>query len=168
MSKKKKRLIVLTALWICVIWGHSLMNGETSTAESGRLYALIMSLIPEWFTVIVLRKLGHFSEYFILGILLKLDFDAFIKLGQNEQFNSKNIIGDKAGSACNIILEKSREIFAPAVMAWIIAFLDETIQLFVPERAGMIADVWIDFSGAFLAIILTYVMIILRDKKRHN
>ena len=141
MSKKKKRLIVLTALWICVIWGHSLMNGETSTAESGRLYELIMSLIPEWFTVIVLRKLGHFSEYFILGILLKLDFDAFIK---------------------------PKQLLAPAIAAWIIAFLDETIQLFVPERAGMIADVWIDFSGAFLAIILTYVMIILRDKKRHN
>ncbi|HBE10387.1 MAG TPA: VanZ family protein, partial [Lachnospiraceae bacterium] len=34
----------------------------------------------------------------------------------------------------------------------------ETIQLFIPGRAGMIKDVWIDFSGFMTGFILVTVV----------
>lgn len=40
------------------------------------------------------------------------------------------------------------------------AFLDETIQLFVPGRSGQISDVWVDLLGAAVGIVLATVWIV--------
>ena len=53
------------------------------------------------------------------------------------------------------------------------AFVDETIQLFSEGRAGMITDMWIDFSGVVLgtAIMLLFYFVyqrIRRKKMKHE
>lgn len=47
-----------------------------------------------------------------------------------------------------------RKILLAAVLCMTTAFLDETIQLFVPGRSGQISDVWVDLLGAAVGIAL--------------
>ena len=69
-----RRLIVLV-LWMLFIWGHSCMPGKASSTESGFFLQLIRPLIEvlgiDDLTLVhtVLRKMAHFSEYAVLGIL---------------------------------------------------------------------------------------------------
>ena len=79
-----------------------------------------------------LRKVAHFSLFFLLGTLLNLLIGAY----------------DIKGSYRLILCI----LYAPAV-----AFADETIQIFSPGRAGRITDVLIDTSGAVLAAIIFVV-----------
>ena len=60
---------VLCALWLAVIFGHSLMPAEASKAESGGLLAWLSALFP-FLTQHLLRKLAHASEFALLGFLL--------------------------------------------------------------------------------------------------
>ncbi len=48
------------------------------------------------------------------------------------------------------------------------AVIDETIQLFVEGRAGMIKDVLLDFSGVVtgFAVMLAFYLIYIRIRKR--
>ena len=49
------------------------------------------------------------------------------------------------------------------------AVIDETIQLFVEGRAGMIADVWIDFGGVVTGTLIMlgfYAVVRSRKKKK--
>lgn len=49
------------------------------------------------------------------------------------------------------------------------ALIDETIQLFIEGRAGMIADVWIDFAGVVTgALLLLAFYAVYRRTKRFN
>ncbi len=121
----RKRLIALV-LWLFFIWGNSLMPGEASSAESGFFLQLLRPLIEQLgiedleFAHTVIRKIGHFSEYAVLGVL------AWRALG-----------------AVRPSLAALIGIAAPCI--------DETIQLFVPERVGAIGDVLIDMAGFALA-----------------
>ena len=70
----------------------------------------------EWVTNFVIRKCAHFTEYMVLGILATRTFD--------------------------IEGRRTFDVLLPtAVFLLLIPSIDETIQLFVPGRAGMITDV---------------------------
>ena len=45
-----------------------------------------------------------------------------------------------------------------AAFLLLIPSIDETIQLFVPGRAGMITDVMIDYCGAATGVVLRYLL----------
>ncbi len=60
---------VLCALALAVIFGHSLMPAAVSHGESVGLLARLIALFP-FLTHRLLRKLAHFSEFFVLGFLL--------------------------------------------------------------------------------------------------
>ena len=47
----------------------------------------------------------------------------------------------------------------------LIAFCDETIQLFVPGRSGQVSDMWIDVSGYLLGMVCMLVLL-QRQKNR--
>jgi VanZ family protein len=47
-----------------------------------------------------------------------------------------------------------------------VAFLDETIQLFVPGRSGKIVDVWIDLAG--FSFTMGIVLLITRKKRKQE
>lgn len=131
--------IVITILWIGVIWGHSLQPAVTSDKESLGILALIQPYIPFEITNHLVRKTAHFTEYFILGALYM---------------------------QCLLpkIIKKWSNVGYAIILSFFTSFIDETIQLFVEGRSGQISDVWLDFSGSILAIIFTCVIIKLRKK----
>ena len=122
---RRRVFLALTVLWLCVIWGHSLMPAENSGAESNRLSEWLMQYLP-WMNDYVIRKVAHFTEYLILGGLL---LGAFPARGRTAVIES---------------------LFA----GFLAAFLDETIQLFSPGRSGQISDVWLDAAGFCLAQLI--------------
>ena len=77
----------------------------------------------------MVRKLGHFVEFAILGVLACLLF----------------------GGRCKRL--PAGLLFA-AMTGVITALCDETIQLFVAGRTGRIQDVWLDIAGAFTGAVL--------------
>ena len=122
MTRRRKTLLVLTVLWLCVIWGHSMMPASESKAESGGIVAVLSQMLP-WVTDRLVRKAAHFTEYAVLGGLV---FGAFPQRGRTAMLMT---------------------LFA----GFLTAFFDETIQLFSPGRSGQIADVWLDLAGFGLA-----------------
>ena len=118
MTRRQKVFLALTVLWLCVIWGHSMMPAGESKAESGGIVALLAQVLP-WVTDRLVRKAAHFTVYAVLGALV---FGAFPRRG---------------GAA----------VALTAFAGFLAAFFDETIQLFAPGRSGQISDVWLDFAG---------------------
>lgn len=122
MKTRRRVFLVLTILWLAVIWGHSMMPASESKAESGGIVAVLSQMLP-WVTDRLVRKAAHFTEYAVLGGLV---FGAFPQRGRTAVIEA---------------------VFA----GFLAAFLDETIQLFSPGRSGQIADVWLDLAGFGLA-----------------
>ena len=137
-NKKKFALwIFLSLIWLCVIWGHSLMPASVSHKESSGIFEWLHRFLP-FLTHGLLRKIAHFSAFAILGGLLSAAFM------QCDTFS----------------------IHRPIGIAFLCAFVDETIQLFVTGRSGQISDLWIDLSGACVASLLLWVVRKLRKSHR--
>ncbi len=141
--KISRKSAVVTCLWVCVIFAFTLQPGEISGNLSDGLLGQILrifcpqlmgSLSEAEFAVLhtVLRKCAHFTEFFILGIL------AFSALSANRM--------------------KLRFAVSAAFCA-LVASADETIQLFVPDRAGRILDVLLDCTGAVAGITAAYLAV---------
>jgi VanZ family protein len=130
---RNKILTVLLILLLIYIWGHSCMPTDASRNESSAVLELLRPLLgcivgPENVTLHLVRKLAHFTEFFCLGVVLALRFP----FRRNPQLLA-------GGSAL------------------LTGFLDETIQIF-SGRGPAIADVWLDFAGAALAILLLAIL----------
>ncbi len=134
MKRKKIILGILIVLWLCLIWGHSLQPAYVSENESGFFLAFIAKVLPfinnDEFGMFIIRKTAHFTEYAILGVLLCMEFSTFL-WGFINRFS------------------------VPALVGLLVAFIDETIQLFVVGRSGEIRDMWIDFAGVALGALIT-------------
>lgn len=134
VKKSKFRIwLLLTLLWLGLIFLHSSMPIDVSYAESGGLLAVVQTVLP-WMTHTLLRKLGHFLGFFVLGIFMTGTFRR----------------------ASHFILLK------PLAFTLLTALCDETLQLFVSGRSGRIADIWLDFSGAVCGILITWLIFKLR------
>ena len=136
-NKKLKRLIWLSIFWILVIFSFSLQSGDESGKLSGGIVAWIVGLFfPENFAHIELvhffvRKAAHFTEYFILGVLLSMTIRE---------------------------AKWKRVLLAPWLMGTLVACCDETIQLFSDGHAGQIRDVMIDSSGVVTGCIMIMIL----------
>lgn len=119
--------LVIVLLWLAVIFGHSAMPAAVSDSESLGLLAVLQRWFPA-LTNHLLRKLGHFSEYLVLGVFLSCLFRY----------------------ARNFILLK------PLACGLLAALCDETLQLYVPGRSGQVTDVWIDLAGAVCGCLLIW------------
>jgi len=145
-TKKTKTLFIITILFICFIYGNSLMPGDISSLESGFVFNIINSIsnffgIDSAITEHFVRKMAHFTEYTILGILListKLSYLPYI----------------------------TTDIFIVLFLGLFVPVIDESIQLFVDGRSGQVTDILIDFSGVISGIIFYMVLYkILKNKK---
>ena len=132
MIRTDKRLRINAALLLCVltfIWGNSLLPGEVSGALSdwvkGILEAIFAQGTPKPSSGGLLRKLAHFTEFTALGVLLCW------RAGMLEK-NKAAAFGCGALAAC----------------------MDETIQIFVPDRGPGIRDVCIDSAGVLTGMVL--------------
>ena len=155
-SSARFRVIVfiLTAAAITFAFVHSAMPASVSAEESAGVLEIIYNFlrtigISAEITDHIVRKLAHFSEYTAIGMLLTscaYSFDRF----------------------------KPYRYLAYVFFAGLgTAFVDETIQLLSEGRAGMITDMWIDFSGVVLgtAIMLLFYFVyqrIRRKKMKHE
>lgn len=126
---------VALALWVGVIWGHSLVPAQGSDAESLAVVEVVR-LPFEAFGVTdvgvmnhLVRKGGHFCEYLMLGLL--------------------------ATRALRPSFSRPLRRVVPTLgIGAAVPIIDETIQLFVPGRAGMVTDVALDMCGFACALAL--------------
>ena len=57
---------------------------------------------------------------------------------------------------------KKERLCCALLICVLTAMTDETIQMFVPGRASMVTDVWIDTLGAVIGICVCAVLVLLR------
>ena len=144
--KKQYIWIAVTCIWIGIIFSFSLQSGEMSGTLSGSFLETLLTFLSlenfknsERIEILhtILRKCAHFSEYFILGIL------------SSQVFNSPN---------------RKRKFLLGTAFCIAVAFVDETIQYFVPERAAKVFDVLLDGVGALAGISLVVLISYISEK----
>lgn len=136
MIRTNRRMRLCSALLVCnlaFIWGNSLLPGEVSGAFSDWVKSILEGLFPIGEDSsdgegILLRKLAHFTEFATLGALLGWHFGM---RGKKQRF----------AAACGVTA----------------ACIDETIQMFVPDRGPGIRDVLIDSSGVLTGMLLLHL-----------
>ena len=139
-------LIILLMLHMWIIFGFSNQNGEESGSISRKITQMITKNIKsiqeleeqEKEKVLkniehFIRKLAHFSIYTIMGILL-------MSLMLTYNLKTKN------------------RIIISGVIGLIYAISDEIHQSFIPNRTPLIGDVFIDFSGVIVGILMVYII----------
>lgn len=151
MVRTNKRLRVCAALLVlnvAFIWGNSLLPGEISGAISNGLKAFLEMLMgvqegPPGGGGL-LRKIAHFTEFACLGVLLRWLF--------------------------GMLLRKKRQHYGwPFIAGVAVASVDETIQMFVPDRGPHIKDVGIDTLGLALGIfIISLITHIKKNQSKEN
>ncbi len=148
--KRKYIWILIVGLYVLFIFSNSMKIAGTSSKDSGRLLYLIQSVFQYfelnvyWLTEHVIRKMGHFAEYSLLGMLL---FGCLGAQGMSEE----------------------RRWTYHAASGFLVAFIDETIQLFVEGRSGQISDVWLDSAGvAFGTLVMMGIYFIYKRSEILN
>ena len=138
---KRTIYLLLTLLWVAVIFSFSLQPATTSSEVSrGVGEWLVETFVPFLserleampveqleFLHTLLRKAGHFSEFFVLGILAML----------------------------SVLQTKVRyRLLSALSFCALVAAVDEAIQLFVSGRSGQVTDVVLDSVGALCGIVV--------------
>ena len=144
MIRTDRRIRICTALLIanlCFIWGNSLLPGEISGALSDWVKSILEAILPgDGISTPgggLLRKLAHFTEFAALGIWL---FWLFSMLGKHRSL----------ALLCGTLA----------------ACMDETIQIFVPDRGPGLRDVIIDTCGVVTGMMLLQIGYSLWRRKR--
>ena len=135
-------LILIVAVWMGFIFYMSSQNADISNEASGRAVRFVEKVFfPDWAELpaeeyelrhlpltYLVRKMAHFTEFFLLGVFLSLVFLTFR------------------------IPWKFR--FLPAFLIGVLyAVSDEWHQTFVDGRAMEAFDVLIDSGGVFLGVL---------------
>lgn len=127
---KNKISIILVILWIILIFIMSSFDANSSSNQSNFIVDIVVNILKidniELLSLII-RKLAHFTEYFILGILVI------------NMFNRNNI---------------SNKYLISIILCIIYACTDEIHQFFVPGRSCQVTDVIIDSMGSIMGVYL--------------
>lgn len=149
-SKKYPAVIftILTVSWSFVIWSFSMLSAEASSVQSGEVTGFINKLLSFLFdsglSEAVVRKLAHFAEFALLGILIFLTLWAFsLKSGRNK-------------------------ISLLFLISGFVATVDEVIQLTSPGRAFRISDILLDITGAAFAFVLCWLIMFVYKKNKKS
>lgn len=133
--------------WLWFIFSHSLRDAVVSTGQSDpfvRLARRLLGFDAPWLEHFV-RKLAHFTEFFILGCLAALTAAVFGRL--------------QAGLF--------RHAAAPtALCGLLVAMSDETLQLFSAGRTSKVTDVWLDWAGFLCGALVTAGILALLSPKK--
>ena len=134
---KKVISIILVITWMGIIFCFSNQNANDSTKVSDGFITTVINFFVDYDLSIdekelllekcsfIVRKLAHFTLYFILGILI---------LNLLYQYNFKN------------------KVLIGIVICIIYSCSDEFHQLFIPGRSGELRDVFIDSMGSIVGI----------------
>ena len=115
------------------IFANSADTADISGGKSEDVVAFINSLlqkiaVPVRVTEHIVRKAAHFSEYMLLGFWVWLTAWAYT-------------------------VRPLRHLAWMLFFGLLIPVTDETLQLFVPGRAGQVSDVLIDFCGVLCGLL---------------
>ena len=148
IEKSHRRIRLCTALLvlnIAFIWGNSVLPASVSSALSGWVKELLQYLLPGNGSQIqgdgILRKLAHFCEFCVLGVML-LWLHGMLR---------RTWISAIAGSL---------------VCAVAVAGIDEAIQIHSPGRYASILDVALDTAGAVFGVLLCTGYIFLKKQRK--
>ena len=134
-------LTIVLALFV-LIFCLSHQSGEDSTETSGWFTALLNFVFPFELTENFVRTMAHFSEFAALGMSFTWLF------------------GMLSG-------KKAWYLSLPLICGAAAAAIDETIQLFSPDRGPSIKDVGIDTCGVITGIaVLSLLHWLFTHKKR--
>ncbi|SUY45554.1 phosphotransbutyrylase [Clostridium putrefaciens] len=145
VSKKQLNFALLIG-WMILIFYFSSQIGEVSSEKSKIVIYMFNVLgldLNTYFgniATLIVRKMAHFTEYFILFIL------------------TYNVV--------KYYFKKGKLFFISYIITVSYAMTDEFHQLFVPGRAGALKDVLIDSTGGLFGILI--VIIFIKIKKRMN
>lgn len=146
MIRTEKRLrlcAVLIAVNLCFIWGNSLLPGEISGAISEAVKNVIRWCLS--FLGLqsgggggggLLRKVAHFTEFACLGGLFTWLFSML-----------------------------RRPVLLAPGCGFLAACVDETIQIFVPDRGPSVFDVGIDMAGVAVGVTLLLLFHYIKHKR---
>lgn len=179
MTQHRRTLKILVAAiavlaWIGFIFSHSLQTGSESGSLSGKIVEIVNTYIPilsTWLTSdqihFLIRKLAHFSEYAILSFWLWLFWVQISTLNVTKLTRHKY---QAVAKQTYSLLEYRSIAWQTAQMSCLsgllVAVADETIQTFVPARAGLVSDVWIDFAGViFIQILIGLIWYQVKKRK---
>ncbi len=118
----------LILLQLGFIYHNSLTPAVLSAQQSGNVLMLLKSVLGRigldgpWLTDHVVRKLAHFAEFSLLGLLL---------------WNCLRSWNPPM----------SLRVTAEAFLSLFLPFVDETLQMFSEGRSAQVDDVWLDVSG---------------------
>lgn len=124
---KKIIKLLLIIIWLLVIFLFSNQDGSTSTSLTNGILEKYLFFVDSDIFFMIIRKMAHITEYFILGILV-LNFINEFKV--------------------------DKKLIISILICFILASFDEFHQLFIPDRTGCLLDVFIDMIGASLGILI--------------
>jgi len=136
----------MTLIWMGVIFFFSSQPADESSKVSGFVTKQILAVIESVFNgetaavikkfifdnSLVVRKAGHVSEYFILGLLMS----AFLRR-----------------------IMQNRFALAAIIFCMLYAVSDEIHQAFVPGRVPAATDVLIDSVSAAVGVVVIYLSV---------
>ena len=144
MNMKKVIKFLLVIIWMLLIYYFSSQNGTISSNMSGGIVDSFIAFLEELGIMFsdgfinifgfLIRKLAHFTLYFILGLL----WMSFLK---------------------EYSLSFRMKIVYTILLCLLYACSDEIHQLFVSGRDGKILDVLIDTFGSLFSILFSYTMV---------
>ena len=152
MLRTKIRMRLCAALLtvnLIFIWGNSLLPGDLSSALSQWVKDMLSYILPvgpssSGSGIFLLRKLAHLTEFACLGLCLGWLFGMLYR-------------------------RKLHCIGLPILCGFAAACVDETIQIFSPERGPGLRDVGIDTLGVALGIAaLSLGQYIIKHNRRIN
>ena len=143
---KRVSLTLLTLFVIAYIFINSSFDADTSDSHSLGVTDILNNFLHSLNINITLsnhfvRKCAHFTEYFVLGVLLFYTVKAYIS-----KLDYKILIAPACGLS--------------------VAAIDETIQLFSYGRSGQISDVLLDFSGTCTAVLILFFISRMRKSNK--
>ena len=138
----KKWYLLGIGLNLVFIWGNSMLPGDVSGQISGGVFEYVEELFSVFGSAgeFVLRKLGHFSEFALLGFLL-------------------------AGLVRCFPLRRQDGFVLPLLGGLLTACVDETIQIFAAGRVSCLTDVWIDTAGVCTGLLLMQLLLWMKSNR---
>lgn len=131
-------LFVLWTIWF--IFHNSLEEGAVSAARSEQMTELFNRFLErihhEPVSEFTVRKLAHFSEFMLLGFAYTLCLRVYTR-------------------------RYIRYVSWPLLLGLLVANVDETIQAYVAGRASSVRDVWIDFGGCCVGVVVGLCLLLI-------
>ncbi|GGA78961.1 VanZ family protein [Ornithinibacillus halotolerans] len=147
---KKVFSIIIVIFWMALIFFFSHQPGEQSGELSDGITAMLIGMLhvvipgaEDIITGLFIRKLAHFSVYFMLAILLMNAFRCF-----------------------QVTVKKS--IIPAFIISVLYAISDEVHQAFIPGRGPQVTDVLLDSAGALVGIGVYCALLHIFTRKRYS